>query len=306
METIFHIQITKIKSVFLMIVIVIFCQESMAMGNFFRNLAEALGLTNKSQQLSDGAVMGFFDYKQPSQYKLQKPEYHFSDPAVQSLVKAALAGDKETALKLVADGVDPNAQGTTEPGSNFGFSPLHYAIAAGSSQGIRLLVELGANPELKAKNMGMPLLFAIILNNVDILSLLLDLKPVDKLSPTTQQHLLFESARRDAPACLELLLQRGVPLDIKDSAGYNLFLRALDMQYFDLALWLLKRGSAIDFLAGGDLSPAYSVQFDLERMKEGSLKKQLLLEIKQLMQTKGAVFPAESPDQIRARQSQKK
>ena len=239
--------------------------------------------------------MGFFDNKQPSNYKLQAPEYYFPELATQKLVRAALAGDVETSRNLVDLGANPNAQGTTKPGGTFGFSPLHYAIAANSAQGMRVLVAVGADPELRTKNMGMPLLFAIMLNNARLLSQLLDLKPVEKLSPATQQHLLFESVRRDAPACLELLLQRGVPLDIKDSAGYTLFLRTLDMGIFDLSLWLLQKGAAINFLAGGNVSPANSVQFELSRMKEGSRNAQLLLEIKRLMQERGAIFPTANP-----------
>jgi ankyrin repeat protein len=140
--------------------------------------------------------------------------------------------------------------------------------------------------------MGSPLLFAVILNNQELLSQLLELKSVDKLSPTTQQQLLFESARRDAPGCLELLLQRGVPIDIKDTAGFTLFLRSLDMGEFDLSLWLLQKGAAIDFLAGGKLSPTDSVLFELSRMEEGDPDARLLLEIKRLMQERGAIFPA--------------
>jgi hypothetical protein len=79
--------------------------------------------------------MGFFEKKQPSKFKLQAPEYYFPERATQNLLKAALAGDVETSTNLVAAGADPNARGTTKPGGTFGFSPLHYAIAANSAQG---------------------------------------------------------------------------------------------------------------------------------------------------------------------------
>ena len=234
----------------------------------------------------------YFVDRGASRYKIKSFEAYFPDqPVVQALIQAALKGDLETAKKMVAAGGDPNALGAIEPGSAFGFSPLHYALGANSPTAIRILAAVGADPEREASEMGMPLLFAVMLNNADLLSLLLDLKPIQKLTPKTQAHLLFESARRDAPRCLVLLLERGVPLDAMDTAHYTLFLRSFEMNLPDLALWLLQRGAAIDIASASGATAIDLLQRNLDKTARNSPNYPILLEVQRLMKERGAVFP---------------
>lgn len=232
----------------------------------------------------------FFSDHGPNHYNLQSIETYFTDKATQTLILAALGGDTKTAKSLVVSGANPNAQGFVKPGSSFEFSPLHYLMAADSVTGIRVLAAVGGDPEHKSRNMGTPLLFAVTLNNPELLSLLLDIKPVKNLASQTQQQLLFEAARRDAPRCLTLMLDRGVPLDIPDSAGYTLFLRSFEMGKPDLALWLLQRGAAIDFAAANGATPVDVVRNKLSVVPQGGPQHRMLLEIQHLMRSRGALF----------------
>lgn len=238
---------------------------------------------------SQGTFMqpdSFFNDKGPVRFPLQPPEQHFNDPSTRALVAAALRGDAAELRAAVAKGASPNAEGVSKPGSRFAFTPLHYAIAAGNLQAARLLVAVGADPEHRAAQMGSPLLFAITLNNPEWLGSLLDLKPVAQLAAPTQQQLLFEAARRGAPGCLTLLIQRGVPIDLLDTAGYSLLLRSLDMGLYDLSLWLLQQGASATVQPDGGPSVAKSVAIELAASPKDGWKYQKLLEIQALLQTR--------------------
>ncbi|PWC34657.1 hypothetical protein TSO352_24790 [Azospirillum sp. TSO35-2] len=249
--------------------------------------------------------MAFFQQGKPTEVSVKPTAHYFTDAATRALVDAALAGDLARAKQAMAAGGDPNARGAVPPGSPTGFSPLHYALAVDNEPAVRILVALGADPEREAGDMGMPLLFAITRNDPKQLALLLDLKPVDRLAERTQQHLLFESARRNAPGCLELLVQRGVPVDVKDSVGYTLLLRSIDMGDLDLTLWLLQRGAAAEFHTPNGMSPAYSIEFELNNKGGSPERRAKLIEIMRVMKERGAVFPAVDPKEYRAAKAAK-
>jgi len=103
------------------------------------------------------------------------------------------------------------------------------------------------------------------------------------------------------PRCLELLLKRGAPIDYPDDAGYTIFMRAMDAQDYELAEWLLLKGASVQVVAGGGMTPAYSVQYDLQKFKPGSPTHNKVLHLKKLMEGRGAVFPALSPAEVRAK-----
>ena len=236
-------------------------------------------------------------------FNLKAPKEYFDDAKTLSLLNAALAGNLERAKHLVAEGVDPNAEGPRDnPYNHLGL--LHYAIAAKNKQAVRVLIAVGADPEKDPLgNAGRAFLFALNLDNVEMLSLLLDLRPVNNLSKDTLQYLLFESVSLPRPRCLELLLKRGAPLDFRDGAGYTIMMRAMDAEDYDLAEFLLLHGASVHIEAYGGMTPAFSVQYDLQKFKPDSPIYRKVLHFKQLIQARGAVFPALSPAEMRAKRN---
>ena len=237
-------------------------------------------------------------------FKLKPPQYYFADSKTLALLASAMAGDISKAKQLVAEGANPNDEGPRDNIYNR-LRPLHYAIAANNPQAVKTLMAVGADPELNAQGFGEAFLFVMTLENVDMMSLLLDLRPIAKLSKATLKSMLFESVTQPCSACLKLLLDRGAPIDFPDGAKSTILMRAMDAQDYDLAEWLLLRGASIHVEAGGEVTPAYTVQFHLQKFKPGSPTYNKVLHLKKMMEERGAVFPAPSPAEIRAKRAKR-
>ncbi len=231
-------------------------------------------------------------------FKLDAPAAYFGDALSQSLLAAALAGDLSRARDAVSRGASPDAEGPKDNPYNH-LRLLHYAIAAGSAPGVRTLIAVGANPEIETLgSAALPLLFAINLDKPDLLSLMLDLRPVETLSPLTRKLLMFRSVTLGRPDCLAIVMKHGVPIDYPDDAGQTVLMRALDAQDYELAKWLMEQGASVTIDAH-DMTVAWSLQYDLNRFAPGSPSYQKVLELKQMAEQRGAQFPARSPKQRR-------
>lgn len=233
-------------------------------------------------------------------FKLKSAQFYFADSKTQSLLSAAMVGDMTKAQRLVADGANPNDEGPLDNKYNR-LRPLHYAIAANNKEAVRVLISVGADPELSVEGFGRSFLFAMTLEDIEMLSLLLDLRPIHTLSEDTIEYLLFEAVSQPCQKCLELFLQRGAPIDFPDGAKSTVMMRAMDAQDYDMAEWLLLRGASVDVEAGGGVTPAYTVEYHLKKYKAGSPTYNKVLHLKKLMEERGAVFPALSPAEVRAK-----
>ena len=164
-----------------------------------------------------------------------------------------------------------------------------------------MLINVGADPELSAQGFGRSFLFAMTLENLEIISLLFDLRPINTLSRDTIDYFLFEAVRQPCQKCLELALDCGAPIDFRDESGYTTMMRAMDAQDYDLAEWLLVRGASVQVEAGSGMTPAYSAEFHLNKFIPGSPTYNKVLRLKKMMEDHGAVFPATSPAELRSK-----
>ncbi len=258
-----------------------------------RGLWFAFSLITGTIMMNPAAAAPIFQLKPAGEY--------FEDPRTLALLDAALAGDLKRAQSLVASGANPQAEGPRQAVNRIDL--LDYAIAAGKPQAIRVLVAVGADPERIHQGPGNAFLFAMKLEKMDLYALLLDLKPVASLSKDTLEYLMFGAVRQPCRPCLELLLKRGVPIDLPDGAGYTILLRTMDLQDYELAEWILLQGASVKIEPPSGVTPAYSVQYDLEKFRPGTPTHDQVLRLKALMQARGAVFPAPTPPEIRERRA---
>ena len=242
---------------------------------------------------------------QVKKFNLKAPTTYFENNQSIALLEAALAGDLAKARALVAAGANPNDEGPTNDANSNRLRLLHYAIACNNKQAVRILITVGADPEIVAQHNGRALLFAITLNNVEMLALLLDLRPIKLLSSDTLKVLLFESIVQRRRNCLTLLLDRGAPIDSRDSAEVTLLMDAISSEDFELAEHLIQRGASVNVDTPSGVTPAYQVQRMLTRYTPGSETYITLQRIKKLMIERGAVFPAVDPKELRERRKAK-
>lgn len=235
-------------------------------------------------------------------FKLKAPRDYFAEEDSIALLAAAMAGDLTKAKQLVAEGANPNDEGPRSNPYNR-LRLLHYAIAANNQRAVEVLVAVGADPELSVQGFGRSFLFAMTLKNMEMLSLLLDLRPIPTLSTDTIHYLLFESVSDNCSQCLELFLKRGIPIDFPDGAGYTAMMRAIDAQNFAMAEWLIQQGASVHIESISGMTPAYSVQYDLQKFRPGSPTHNKVLNLKKLMEERGAVFPALEPAEVRAKRA---
>ena len=231
-------------------------------------------------------------------FKLEAASVYFNDALTRTLLDAALAGDLATAKGAIERGASPDAEGPKDNPYNH-LRLLHYAVAAGSVPAIRTLLAVGANPEIDTLgSAGLPLLFAETLDKPDLLSLMLDLRPVDTLLPRTRKLLMFHAVSEGRPQCLAVVIRHGVPIDYPDDAGNTVLMSAIDAQDYDLAAWLMEQGASVTFVAH-DRTIAWSLEFHLAKYAPGTPSYQKVLALKQMAAQRGAQFPARSPKQRR-------
>lgn len=232
---------------------------------------------------------------------LDAPTKYFENKQSIALLQAAVAGDLTHAKKLIVAGANPNEEGATRDANATRLSLLHYAIASDNKRAVKILVEVGADPEILAQHNGHAFLFAVRLNNVEMLALLLDLRPLKSLSYDTLEDVLMESIVHRHPRCMSLLLERGAPMDFQDSSKDTLLMTAMSAENFELAEQLLRRGASAKIDTPSGVTPAYQVQRMLTRYTAGSETYLTLQRIKNLMIERGAVFPATDPKELRER-----
>ncbi|WP_041262811.1 ankyrin repeat domain-containing protein [Citrifermentans bemidjiense] len=233
-------------------------------------------------------------------FRLNSPQYYFNDPKTLELLGAALKGDTAKTKDCVGKGANPNDEGPVDNDYKR-LRLLHYAIAAKNPGAVGILIDVGADPEMVALGNGAAFQFVSTLEDMDMLNFLLDLCPISTLSRISIKKLMFDSVIQPCLPCLDVLLKRGVPIDFPDDAEYTVLMRAMDCQDYDMAQWLVSRGASVQVEAYNGMTPAYLIQFHLNKYKVGSPTYNKVLRLKEMMQERGAVFPPLTPAEVRAK-----
>ncbi len=240
--------------------------------------------------------------------QLARPEAFFQGPAL-DLLRAALAGDEAGARRAVAQGANPNAQGPAATSKSVPqLTLIHYAAGVRNPRAMAILLAAGADPLFEPREEdGDAFLFAVLRRDAQMLDALLQLYPLARIPPKHQSELAFDALGFNTRDCLKILFDHGLPLDVRDSNGYSLFMRALNYNDVDTAEWLLadKQVPIQDVISrSGGVTPANMAQRRLtESLKPGSPAYQRYDKIKRIMEQRGIVFPVESSAAWRARQA---
>lgn len=128
-----------------------------------------------------------------------------------------------------------------------GKTALHLAASAGRASLVRTLLEAGADPAAGDEYDYPPINGAAWNGHRDVIALL-----VDALDPGSAPAaaLLTMLAGRGHLECVELVLARGVPVDVDDGVGQTALIHALRKGHGAVARLLLERGARVDLSVG--------------------------------------------------------
>jgi ankyrin repeat protein len=179
-------------------------------------------------------------------------ERAFPDPRAQALAIAAERGDATEVRRLMQDeGVDPDV---IFGGQNGGMPLLAWPIYSGSPEGLRAMLEAGADPNAKKpfpvrsgsspQYYGNAMVWAAEQDDPVYLGILLDHGGDPDTRNANGEALLFHAfIKQNKWRNVQLLVERGADVDIEASPASTILTTYAARGGFMMAHWLLERGA---------------------------------------------------------------
>ncbi len=133
-------------------------------------------------------------------------------PSVSALVMVAYSGDLDSVRKLLDQKVDINGQSRV--------TPLIAAVDGDRLEVVRLLLQRGANPNVRAEFNGQVALhFAAKKGNLAVVNLLLEKGAEPNIQDPSRQTPLWSASFQNHPSIIRSLVKNGANLHYKDPNG---------------------------------------------------------------------------------------
>ncbi|VVE69405.1 hypothetical protein PCA31118_03196 [Pandoraea captiosa] len=162
---------------------------------------------------------------------------YFSDEKEASLARAAAEGNLGKVRQLVREGVNVNAVGDKN------MSPLGWAFSAKNVEGLRALLEAGADPNqpIGPEHEIHLVWLAAEFESPEILKVLLEFKGDPN---ATHKGLMFNALRQSImrPANMKLLVEAGADVNAADSSGFGVAHIAANLRQYEVVDYLLEHG----------------------------------------------------------------
>lgn len=220
-------------------------------------------------------------------------EFFFSGQAL--VIANAIKDGRNGEIPALAKGVD-----LSKPG-NRGMTLLWFAIQSKNFEAIKVLVKLGVNPETQvAQGIGSAIDYALLNPDLRFLTAMLDGGLSKDHQDSDKSPLLQRAITNGTAEQVHLLVERGADVNLKDSIGGTALHTAVNTMQPDLGIYLVTHGaSPLTFKTNG-ASVAWSVHLTLERQQPNSDMYKKFAQLRDLMIQKGAKFPPDSPEKMRA------
>ena len=221
------------------------------------------------------------------------PETFFDGRGLE-LARAINRGDvKEVSVK--ANGLDLNQAYRQK------MTFLFFSLVCNQLKVAAELIKLGASPYVVSPGFGSPLDFAVRANEDDMLRAMLDAGVSPNATNSWGTPLLFTAACKDSTKTMELLVDRGADLNVKDTnLGRTALFEAFSKLCYDQTEYLITHGAKVDISLLNGVTFAYSLQKRLGQQKIGTAGYEKLNEIKKLVEARGVKFPADPPPVVRS------
>ena len=176
-------------------------------------------------------------------------------PTPLPLIAAARAGDRDGVKRLLDGGADPNAKDST------GVTPLIAAADGGNAEVVKVLLEARADPNAKDQAGATPLLRAAGGGHMVVVVALLGAGADPNASNDKGWNALMEAAFHDRTEVVELLLSKGAPVDGKDASGATAFYRAAGNGHLPTMKTLLAAGADVKAADSRGVTPLIVAAF---------------------------------------------
>lgn len=181
----------------------------------------------------------------------------FEDPALQALGVAAATGDRETVRRLMReDGIDPDG---IFWGRDGGTPMLAWPIYRGNPEGLRAMLEAGADPNIRkayqTRDRGIrynanAMVWAAEQEDPIYLNLLLDHGGDPNTRNANNEALLFHAfIKQNKWRNVQVLVERGADVNVQASPGSTIVSKYAGRGGFMMTHWLLENGAdpSVDF-----------------------------------------------------------
>lgn len=214
-------------------------RESGALSNFFRSSLgrlAAVGIASFGCSL----VMSGCD---AARHGGRSAESVFTDPKVVALIHATESGRRDRMADLVHQGVNVNSTGKD------GLTPLIWVMRSHDKEGVKLILEFGADPNQKIANGDSPIWQAAEYDDSEMLELLLQHHGNPNIMDYRETTALEIAVDNILPKNVDLLIKYGANLNYADDRGDSAALHAVDTGHFELVAHLLDKGYSYDLQA---------------------------------------------------------
>ncbi|TDF34610.1 ankyrin repeat domain-containing protein [Alteromonadaceae bacterium M269] len=162
----------------------------------------------------------------------------YTNPSELQLALAAGKGDSEKVATLIQNGVNPNSQG------KMGLPILFWPIRTGNIEGFKLLLEAGADPDVKWDTGSSVTHWSVELSDSRYLELSLRHGGnIDSINPSSGDTLIFNAMNPQGRVNLNVILANAPNLDAQNKKGNTPMLVAASLNQFDIVYKLLELGA---------------------------------------------------------------
>jgi ankyrin repeat protein len=212
------------------------------------------------------------------------------------------------AARAIADGDMKRLRAVARPSEidrpgKKGMTLLWFAIQEKRFDAIEVLVSLGSNPDQQVvQGLGTPFLHALEVEDLRFLTAMLDGGlPVNQVRDGGES-LLYRAAGPHGRTFghVELLVQRGADVNLpRDNGETPIFSAILTMEP-ERARYLAEHGADVNVSTSGGVTPGWAIHSIIQRQQPDSALRRRFEDLRDLMISKGAKWPPDPPDKVRA------
>jgi ankyrin repeat protein len=180
---------------------------------------------------------------------------------------------------------------------NEGMTFSHFALLHKNAEALKVLTCNGASPHIEIEGVGSVFFSAVMAEDTKYLKSLLECGVDPNSTDSTEMPIFFHAALKKDLSALKLLVASGLDLNQTSKTGRPVAMHVFYRNRYDNVEFLINAGVDLSIQDQQGYSLGYSVQFkiDQQRTTPPTAAYKRLLELKQLLKSRGVTFPVPKP-----------